>query len=92
MSPPLRTPAASGPPLNKQALLAWAAEASGKACTRLDDLKSGVVLLHALHSVFPALNADRRYRVCMRLSPLSSPLMEPLSSPLMEPLSSPRFS
>ena len=52
------TPQAVG----KQQLLAWCAEMSQMRCTKLEDLKSGVVLLAVLFKVFPKL-VERKLRV-----------------------------
>ena len=52
--------------VGKRELLAWAADTSELPCTRLEDLKSGVVLLALLYKIFPKL-IDRKLR--MRWAP-----------------------
>ena len=48
--------------VGKRELLAWVTEQSQMPCSRLEDLKSGVVLLAVLFRVFPKL-VERRLRV-----------------------------
>lgn len=52
--------------VGKRELLAWAADTSELPCSRLEDLKSGVVLLALLYKIFPKL-IDRKLR--MRWAP-----------------------
>ena len=48
--------------VGKHELLAWARELSGLPCSRLEDLKSGVVIVSVMLSIFPRLS-ERRFRV-----------------------------
>ena len=48
--------------IGKQSLLAWCADMSKAPCSKLEDLRSGVVLLGVLFKVFPLL-AEKKMRV-----------------------------
>ena len=45
--------------IGKLALLSWASRLSGVHCGKLEDLRTGVVLLAVLHKVFPRLGEKK---------------------------------
>ena len=63
MPPPLQQPSPSPRgTVGKVELLSWAAKKSGMRCDRLEDLRSGVVILSIMLRVFPSLS-DRRFKI-----------------------------